>query len=77
MNPSDKTIQDRYSYAAKQERNKGIKEHLISKAKSHSHEKKKELARKMKGKEQSREIRSKKVGHYVSGHKNYGDVYEA
>ncbi len=38
--------------------------------------KKVSMAKKMTGKEQSREIRSKKAGFYVHGHKNYGDVYE-
>ena len=28
-------------------------------------------------KQGEREVRSKKVGFYVAGHKNYGDVYEA
>jgi len=28
-------------------------------------------------KQGEREIRSKKAGFYVAGHKNYGDVYEA
>lgn len=28
-------------------------------------------------KQGEREARSKKAGHYVHGHKNYGDVYEA
>jgi len=28
-------------------------------------------------KQGEREVRSKKAGFYVAGHKNYGDVYEA
>jgi hypothetical protein len=40
-------------------------------------EKKKSVARKMTGhKQNEREVRSKKAGFYVHGHKNYGDVYE-
>ena len=35
------------------------------------------LAKKVGGhKKGEREARSKKVGYYVAGHKNYGDVYE-
>jgi len=28
-------------------------------------------------KQGEREVRSKKAGYYVAGHKNFGDVYEA
>lgn len=42
-------------------------------------ERKYKMAKKIKGghKQGEREVRSKKAGFYVQGHKNYGDVYEA
>lgn len=45
-------------------------------ARQSSHEK---ALSKAKGghKQGEREVRSKKAGFYVQGHKNYGDVYEA
>ena len=44
--------------------------------KAKSHEKKKELAKKI-SKGDKLEAASKKAGFYVHGHKNFGDVYEA
>lgn len=51
----------------------------LEKHESKAHEQAKDMAKKMKGghKQGEREVRSKKAGFYVQGHKNYGDVYEA
>lgn len=49
----------------------------VSRARQSSHEKALSNAKKGGHKQGEREVRSKKAGFYVQGHKNYGDVYEA
>lgn len=54
------------------------KELFKSKGFDAANAKHKALKERTKGhKHGEREARSKKAGHYVHGHKNYGDVYEA
>lgn len=60
MPPSDKTIQKRYSHAARHEPMKTVKEHMIGKAKEHSA---KHKALKIKLGE------GKNIGYSISDHK--------